>query len=161
LTHYIVLKISYSLCCNFFHLLAQNQNLENNYIYSNKFFHNFHLSESSFTRPGLQGKWVNVKTVVCCKFILRDKATLTRCLWLNCTNVGFSKRFFHFGSSTHISLGIHLSAIFGHELYANPASRPATKAPTNNSYYMQYCKLTCFMVCLVSEQWFFDTGFGW
>ena len=33
-----------SLCINFFHLLARKPNLEK--------FHNFHLSESSFTRPG-------------------------------------------------------------------------------------------------------------
>ena len=38
-----------SLCLNFFHLLAQKPNLEKKVIYSNKFCHNFHLSESSFT----------------------------------------------------------------------------------------------------------------
>ena len=43
-----------SLCFNFFHLLARNPNLENFSIYSNKFFHNFHLSESSFTCPRLR-----------------------------------------------------------------------------------------------------------
>jgi hypothetical protein len=30
---------------------------------SNKFFHNFHLSESSFTYSGLPAEWVSVKTV--------------------------------------------------------------------------------------------------
>ena len=39
---------------NIFHLLAQKPNLEKCSTYSNKFFHNFHLSESSFTCPGLQ-----------------------------------------------------------------------------------------------------------
>ena len=39
-----------SLCHNFFHLLAL---LAKYPIYSNKFFHNFHLSESSFTCPCL------------------------------------------------------------------------------------------------------------
>ena len=34
-------------------VLARKPNLEKNYIYSNKFFHNFHLSESSFTCAGL------------------------------------------------------------------------------------------------------------
>ena len=43
-----------SFCHNFFHLLAQKPNLEKISIYSNKFFHNFHLSESSFTSPELQ-----------------------------------------------------------------------------------------------------------
>ena len=38
----------------FCHLLAWNPNLENFSIYSNKFFHNFHLSESSFTCPRCQ-----------------------------------------------------------------------------------------------------------
>ena len=33
----------------FFHLLARKPNLEKCSIYSNKFFHNFHLSESSVT----------------------------------------------------------------------------------------------------------------
>ena len=44
----------YSLCLNVFHLPARKPNLEKMYIYSNKFFHNFHLSESSFTCPGLR-----------------------------------------------------------------------------------------------------------
>jgi hypothetical protein len=43
-----------SFCLHFFHLLAWKPNLEKNNIYSNKFFHNFHLSESSFNCPGLQ-----------------------------------------------------------------------------------------------------------
>jgi hypothetical protein len=38
----------------FFHLFAQKSNLEKISIYSNKFFHNFHLSESSFICPGLR-----------------------------------------------------------------------------------------------------------
>ena len=50
----------HSHCLNFFHILPRKPNLEKNYIYSNKFFHNFHLSGSSFTCPG---KWVSVKTV--------------------------------------------------------------------------------------------------
>jgi len=47
------------------HLLAQKPNLEKLSIYSNKFFHNFHLSESSFTCPGLLAIGVSVKTVIC------------------------------------------------------------------------------------------------
>ena len=43
-----------SLCIKCFHLLARKPNSEKCSIYSNKFFHNFHLSESSFTCPGLQ-----------------------------------------------------------------------------------------------------------
>jgi len=50
----VVFIVSYSLCLNFFHLLAQKPNLEKHSIYSNKFFHNFHLSKSSFTCPGLR-----------------------------------------------------------------------------------------------------------
>ena len=38
----------------FFHLLTRKPNLEKLSIYSNKFFHNFHLSESSFTCPGIR-----------------------------------------------------------------------------------------------------------
>ena len=44
---------STSHCLKFFHLLARSPNLEIFSIYSNKFFHNFHFSESSFTCPGL------------------------------------------------------------------------------------------------------------
>jgi hypothetical protein len=44
----------YSTHVNFFHLLARKPNLEKCSIYSNKFFHNFHLSKSSFTFPGLR-----------------------------------------------------------------------------------------------------------
>ena len=45
-----------SHCLNFFNLLAQKPNLEKNSIlYSNKFFHIFHLFESSFTCHRLQG----------------------------------------------------------------------------------------------------------
>ena len=40
--------------CILFHLLARKPNLEKSSIYSNKFFNNFHLSESSFTCPRLQ-----------------------------------------------------------------------------------------------------------
>ena len=43
-----------SLWLNFFHLLARKPNLEKCSIYSSKIFHNFHLSESSFTCPGLR-----------------------------------------------------------------------------------------------------------
>jgi len=43
-------------CLNFFHLLARKPNLEFFSIYSNKFFHNFHSSESSFTCPGLRAR---------------------------------------------------------------------------------------------------------
>ena len=39
----------YSFCLNFFHLLAGKPNSNLFSIYSNKFFHNFLLSESSFT----------------------------------------------------------------------------------------------------------------
>ena len=56
----------YNLCLNFFHhLLARKPNLEKCFIlYSNKFFHNFHISESSssFTCHGLCVKWVSAKT---------------------------------------------------------------------------------------------------
>jgi hypothetical protein len=47
--HYI------SLFPKLFYLLAQKPDLEKMCIYSSKFFHNFHLSESSFTCPGLWG----------------------------------------------------------------------------------------------------------
>ena len=55
-----------SLCLNFFHLLARNPNLENVSIYSNKFFHNFHLSESSFTCPGLQASGLMQRLQITC-----------------------------------------------------------------------------------------------
>ena len=48
----VLLSHTNSSCClNFFHLLTRKPNLEKNSIYSNKFFHNFHLSKSSFTCP--------------------------------------------------------------------------------------------------------------
>jgi hypothetical protein len=40
-----------SRCLNFFHQLVKKQ--KKKFIYSNKFFHNFHLSECSFTCPRL------------------------------------------------------------------------------------------------------------
>jgi hypothetical protein len=43
-----------SLCLNFFHLLAERQIWKKKKIYSNKFFHDFHLAESSFTCPRLR-----------------------------------------------------------------------------------------------------------
>ena len=42
------------ICALIFRLLARKPNLENCYIHSNKFFHNFHLPESSFTCPWLR-----------------------------------------------------------------------------------------------------------
>jgi len=47
------------LCLTLFHLLTRKSNIDKFSIYSNKFFHNFHLSESSFTL------WVSAKTDVC------------------------------------------------------------------------------------------------
>ena len=41
----------FALIC--FIYLRESQIQKNNYIHSNKFFHNFHLSESNFTCPGL------------------------------------------------------------------------------------------------------------
>jgi hypothetical protein len=52
----------YSLCLNFFHLLAQKSNLEKCSIYSNKFFHNFHLFWIHFYLSRASDKWVSVKT---------------------------------------------------------------------------------------------------
>ena len=49
----------------FFHLLARKSNLENFSIYSNKFFHNFHLSESNFTCPGLRASGLAVQDIGC------------------------------------------------------------------------------------------------
>jgi hypothetical protein len=43
-----------SPCLNFFHLLARKSNIDKFSIYSNKFFHDLHLSDSSFTCPGLR-----------------------------------------------------------------------------------------------------------
>jgi len=48
------IAIYISLCLNCFHLLVRKPNLEKCSNYSNNFFHNFHLSESSFTCPGLR-----------------------------------------------------------------------------------------------------------
>ena len=48
------IHVNLSVCLHFFHLIARKANLEQISIYSNKFFHNFHLSESSFTCPGLR-----------------------------------------------------------------------------------------------------------
>ena len=49
-------KVSQSdIALIFFYLLARKPNLEEKKsIYSNKFFHNFHLYESSFTCPRLR-----------------------------------------------------------------------------------------------------------
>ena len=52
-----------SLCLNFVHLLDRKPNLEKNYIYSSIFFHNFPLSESSFTCTGLWASGL-AKTVI-------------------------------------------------------------------------------------------------
>jgi hypothetical protein len=68
-------KYRFSLCLNFFHLLAQIPNLEFFSIYSNKFFHNIHLSESSFTCAWLRANglawklnyWLkNIKKIAWC-----------------------------------------------------------------------------------------------
>jgi hypothetical protein len=51
-----ILRPVFALIC--FHLLAQKPNLEKFSIYSNQFFHNFHLAESSFTCPKLRASWL-------------------------------------------------------------------------------------------------------
>jgi len=55
--------------------------------------------------------------------------------------VGFSKKFFHFGSRANKSVGIHRSAILGKELYTSPASRPATKAPVERGVELRNTKI--------------------
>ena len=81
----------------FFHLVAEKPNLEKFSIYSNKFFHNFHLSESSFTCSGTSGKWVSVKTVnrstqrkppTCCK-------SLTKVVVIGTDYIGCCKSNYH------------------------------------------------------------------
>lgn len=57
------------------------------------------------------------------------RSSHTKIRWSNCTVVGFSKKFLIAGEKASRSSGIHLSAILGKELYTNPASKPATKAP--------------------------------
>ena len=66
-----------SHCLQFFHLLAQKPNLEKISIYSNKFFHNFYLSESSFTCPELRASGIvqrlyvirkNIRQVQCIEY---------------------------------------------------------------------------------------------
>ena len=57
----------------FFYLLARKPNLEIFFIYSNKFFHNFHLAVSSFTCPGLQASGL-AQRLILMKFVL---------IWLN------------------------------------------------------------------------------
>ena len=55
------------LCVNFCHLLARKPNLETFSIYSSKFYLNFHLSESSFTCPGLWASglaWIPLKVKI-------------------------------------------------------------------------------------------------
>jgi hypothetical protein len=47
------------------HVLAQNPNLEFFSIYSNKFFHNFHLSKSSFTCPTLPASGLAQRILKC------------------------------------------------------------------------------------------------
>jgi len=51
LQHFLSLKL---FALNLFTYLPESKFRKEKKIYSNKFFHNFHLSESSFTRPGLQ-----------------------------------------------------------------------------------------------------------
>ena len=61
----------------FFHLLARKPNLEKFPIYANKFFHNFYLSESSFTCPELRASGIvqrlyvirkNIRQVQCIEY---------------------------------------------------------------------------------------------
>ena len=49
----------------FFHLLVRKPNLEKFSIYSNKYFHNFHLSKSSFTCLELQASGLAWRLVSC------------------------------------------------------------------------------------------------
>ena len=68
---------SFSLCHKFFHLLARKPNLEKKNVYSNKFFHTFHLSESSFTCPGLRASGLLFFSL--CFFKLFPKSCFSNC----------------------------------------------------------------------------------
>jgi hypothetical protein len=48
-------------------VLARKPHLEKNSVYSNKFFHNFHLFESSFTCPRLPASGFSMKTAFTAK----------------------------------------------------------------------------------------------
>jgi hypothetical protein len=59
---YLECSVYSSLCLNFFHLHAPKPNLDKFSIYSNKFFHNFHFSESSFTCPELGASGLDISS---------------------------------------------------------------------------------------------------
>ena len=67
-----------SFCLNFFPLLSQKPNLEKFSINSNKFFHNFQMSEASFTCPGLRASGLAQRLLHECEqiyFYLKEKKT--------------------------------------------------------------------------------------
>jgi hypothetical protein len=95
----------YQSCLNFFHLLARKPNLENcSFYFKSKFFHDFHLSESSFTCHGLRasrlawrliymeglslsyGSWIYsylCKSVPITTNVVSSNSTLGRCTQYN------------------------------------------------------------------------------
>ena len=76
-----------SLCLNCFHLLVQKPNLEKNYIYSNKFFHNFFLFQAL-------NKWVSARTV---SVVVVNKVSFDwfyLCLYCRCCLVFYLLFFF-------------------------------------------------------------------
>jgi len=77
-----------NLCLNFFHLLARKPNLEKLSSYSNKFFHNFHLSESSFTCPGLRASGLARRLIYKMYIVdLGEEATCILCHYVQ--RIGF------------------------------------------------------------------------
>ena len=57
--------------------------------------------------------------------------------------MGFSVKFDDTGVNANKSDGIHLSANLGKLLYTNPASSPATNAPTISNYNKKLKKAIC------------------
>ena len=78
-----------------FHLLARKPNLDKFSIYSNKFFHNFHLSESIFTCPRHLVIWLAWRLFKCSyySFIVPGLCPLIKWkianVWFLCFDLSF------------------------------------------------------------------------
>lgn len=99
------------------------------------------LNQKKFLKRSVRGRLFRQGKVSVARLNVKQWQ-LTRILWTNWVVVGFSKKFFHFGSRASKSVGIHRSAIFGKELYTSPASRPATKAPVGRGVEFRNKKTT-------------------
>jgi hypothetical protein len=108
---------------NCFHPLARKPNLDKFSIYSNKFFHIFHLSESSFTCPGLRASGLTRRLQLKCRSSIRVPTEFWNwgyncCFFLNFVPLHIESPYNFGGTGPILGVKNPLQRVNGHAEYS-------------------------------------------